>query len=271
MNLIKSIFFAAIISAALSFTVLGQASGSIAGTVADVNGAIVQGATVTAVGPDGKEKTATTNKNGEFAITNLAPANYIVRVIAVNFALFENPEVAVTAGKKSELTVSLAIQAVTETVDVGSPDQVSTDPNNNAGATVLSEKELEALPVAGRGAFGFAGYTGRWRNTKDLDCFMLPRDRDAAVALFRIAQEALNNVAKHASAKHVGIALSAAEGQMIVEISDDGAGFDPLAAEARASRWGMTTMRERAEAAGGRLDIASTPGSGTVLRARVPF
>lgn len=95
--------------------------------------------------------------------------------------------------------------------------------------------------------------------------------RDAAVALFRIAQEALNNVAKHASAKHVGIALSAAEGQMTVEISDDGAGFDPLAAEARASRWGMTTMRERAEAAGGRLDIASTPGSGTVLRARVPF
>ena len=95
--------------------------------------------------------------------------------------------------------------------------------------------------------------------------------RDAAVALFRIAQEALNNVAKHASAKHVGIALSAGDGHMTVEISDDGAGFDPLAAEARASRWGMTTMRERAEAAGGRLDIASRPGSGTVLRARVPF
>lgn len=95
--------------------------------------------------------------------------------------------------------------------------------------------------------------------------------RDAAVALFRIAQEALNNVAKHASAKRVGIAVSAGDGHMTVEISDDGAGFDARAAEARASRWGMTTMRERAEAAGGGLDIASTPGSGTVLRAKVPF
>jgi PAS domain S-box-containing protein len=95
--------------------------------------------------------------------------------------------------------------------------------------------------------------------------------RDAAVALFRIAQEALNNVAKHANARRVAIAVSADAGRMTVEIRDDGAGFDAVAAEARASRWGMPTMRERAEAAGGRLDIASAPGSGTVLTASVPF
>ncbi len=95
--------------------------------------------------------------------------------------------------------------------------------------------------------------------------------RDAAVALFRIAQEALNNVAKHAQARRVAITVSAGGGAMSVEIRDDGAGFDAAAAEARASRWGMTTMQERAEAAGGRVDIASTPGSGTVLRASVPF
>ncbi|HYX64452.1 MAG TPA: PAS domain S-box protein [Burkholderiales bacterium] len=95
--------------------------------------------------------------------------------------------------------------------------------------------------------------------------------RDAAVALFRIAQEALNNVAKHANARRVRIAVSASAGEMSVEVRDDGAGFDPLAAEARASRWGMTTMRERAEAAGGRLEISSNPGGGTALRATVPF
>ncbi|HEX5066215.1 MAG TPA: sensor histidine kinase [Myxococcota bacterium] len=95
--------------------------------------------------------------------------------------------------------------------------------------------------------------------------------REAAVALLRIAQEALSNVAKHAGARRVGIALSAADGAMSVEISDDGAGFDAQAAQARSSRWGMTTMRERAEAVGGAIDIASRPGSGTVLRARVPF
>jgi PAS domain S-box-containing protein len=95
--------------------------------------------------------------------------------------------------------------------------------------------------------------------------------RDAAVALFRIAQEALNNVAKHANARRVAIRVSAEDGSMSVEIRDDGAGFDAAAAEARASRRGMTTMRERAEAAGGRLEIASAPGTGTVLRASVPF
>lgn len=95
--------------------------------------------------------------------------------------------------------------------------------------------------------------------------------REAAVALLRIAQEALSNVAKHAGARRVGIALSVADGAMSVEISDDGAGFDAQAAQARSSRWGMTTMRERAEAVGGAIDIASRPGSGTVLRARVPF
>jgi len=95
--------------------------------------------------------------------------------------------------------------------------------------------------------------------------------RDAAVALFRIAQEALSNVAKHAGARRVAIAVSADQSRMTVAIRDDGAGFDPAAAEARASRWGMTTMRERAEAAGGRIDIASSPGSGTVLKASVPF
>lgn len=94
---------------------------------------------------------------------------------------------------------------------------------------------------------------------------------DAAVALFRIAQEALNNVAKHANARRVRITVSASGEEMAVEVGDDGAGFDPLAAEARASRWGMTTMRERAEAVGGRVEITSAPGSGTVLRATVPF
>jgi PAS domain S-box-containing protein len=95
--------------------------------------------------------------------------------------------------------------------------------------------------------------------------------RDAAVALFRIAQEALNNVAKHANARRVRITVSASAEEMTVEIGDDGAGFDPLGAEARSSRWGMTTMRERAEAAGGRVEVTSVRGTGTVLRATVPF
>ena len=51
-------------------------------------------------------------------------------------------------------------------------------------------------------------------------------------------------------------------------MADDGAGFDPAAAS-RGKRWGMKTMRERAEAAGGRLEVDSAPGEGTIVRASV--
>jgi PAS domain S-box-containing protein len=95
--------------------------------------------------------------------------------------------------------------------------------------------------------------------------------RDAAVALFRIAQEALTNVAKHAHAKRVSVLLEADAEQMVLTIRDDGAGFDPAAAAARASRLGMTTMRERVVAAGGSLELESAQGKGTTLKARVPF
>jgi PAS domain S-box-containing protein len=95
--------------------------------------------------------------------------------------------------------------------------------------------------------------------------------RDAAVALFRIAQEALNNVAKHARAKHVWLRLDADEQHMTLTVRDDGTGFDTTASEARATRLGMTTMQERVTAAGGILELESAPGKGTTLRARVPF
>src|SRR3989441_7115244 len=91
---------------------------------------------------------------------------------------------------------------------------------------------------------------------------------EAAVALFRIAQEALNNVAKHAGARQVRIELARAAEEIVIRIADDGAGFDPAAA-ARGKRWGMKTMRERAEAAGGRLEVDGAPGAGTTVCASV--
>jgi len=92
--------------------------------------------------------------------------------------------------------------------------------------------------------------------------------REAAIALFRIAQEALSNVAKHAQASRVRIGLAAAD-DLVLTITDDGRGFEPAAAPA--GRWGMTTMRERALAVGGRLEIVSRPGQGTRLTARIPL
>ena len=95
--------------------------------------------------------------------------------------------------------------------------------------------------------------------------------REAAVALFRIAQEALTNVARHANANRVWLRLEADAAEMRLTVRDDGSGFDCAAAEARASRLGMTTMKERMDAAGGSLALESAPGKGTTLTARVPF
>ena len=95
--------------------------------------------------------------------------------------------------------------------------------------------------------------------------------REAAVALFRIAQEALTNVARHANASRVWLRLEADAAEMRLTVRDDGSGFDCAAAEARASRLGMTTMKERMDAAGGSLALESAPGKGTTLTARVPF
>ena len=92
---------------------------------------------------------------------------------------------------------------------------------------------------------------------------------EVAMALYRIAQEALNNVLKHAHAKNVKIELSTLENQVVLAVRDDGAGFDP--SKARGGRWGMTTMRERAETAGGQLSVESAAGQGTCVRVKVPL
>jgi signal transduction histidine kinase len=89
------------------------------------------------------------------------------------------------------------------------------------------------------------------------------------VALFRIAQEALNNAAKHSSAKRITVGLEEKGGELVLSVIDDGKGFDPAAAPR--GRWGMTTMRERAEAAGGSLVVDSSVGEGTTVRAAVPL
>ena len=96
-----------------------------------------------------------------------------------------------------------------------------------------------------------------------------PLRQEAAVALFRIAQEALNNAAKHSAAKSIRVLVEDQDNEIVLSVSDDGKGFAPE--HAPRGRWGMTTMRERAEAAGGRLSIQSSLGHGTTVRATVPF
>ena len=85
---------------------------------------------------------------------------------------------------------------------------------------------------------------------------------DKQVALYYIAQEALNNILKHAKAKIVNIHLLKKKGNVVLEIQDDGCGFSPKVAKSKGGM-GLGTMRERAAKVNGKLRIVSTPGQGT--------
>jgi signal transduction histidine kinase len=87
----------------------------------------------------------------------------------------------------------------------------------------------------------------------------------AEEALFRIAQEALANVAKYSRARSSTLSLACAGGHVSLAISDDGCGFDSAALHAptKDHGWGFMIMRERASAVGARVRIDSTPGRGT--------
>ncbi|MBK7394538.1 MAG: TonB-dependent receptor [Chloracidobacterium sp.] len=146
MKLIRIFILTGIISVISAGAAFAQTAGSIGGSVTDALGAILVGASVTAVAADGKQKQAITNARGEYAITGLAPGKYTVKAIAAKFALYENAEVIVTAGERNDLMVVLTVEGVQENVEVSNNGAVSTDADNNANATIISGKDLDALP-----------------------------------------------------------------------------------------------------------------------------
>jgi two-component system, chemotaxis family, CheB/CheR fusion protein len=97
-------------------------------------------------------------------------------------------------------------------------------------------------------------------------------ESDRRTVLFRVAQEALNNVARHARATRVKLTISRIPGAVRMEISDNGKAFPVRKIlRARTKRLGLVGMRERVEMVGGRLTIESTLGKGTTVRAEIPF
>lgn len=96
---------------------------------------------------------------------------------------------------------------------------------------------------------------------------------EISATLLRIAQEALSNAARHAHATRLGLTLTFLGDEVILDIRDDGRGFDPLAVPARstAAGFGLDGMRARAERVAGSLTVETEPGHGTALSARVPL
>jgi signal transduction histidine kinase len=98
----------------------------------------------------------------------------------------------------------------------------------------------------------------------------IPRlGEDVEVAVYRIAQEAITNAVRHASAKEIVVTLAAADGVLSVEVRDDGCGFEVKARQRDAL--GLVSMEERALAVGGKLQVSSTPGRGTAIVLTCPL
>ena len=90
------------------------------------------------------------------------------------------------------------------------------------------------------------------------------------IIIFRIIQEALTNIVKHAEAKNVEISLLHKQGRVYLSITDDGKGFDTKEHRRSNKSLGLSVMRERAKLAGGILQMKSTRGAGTQIRLSIP-
>jgi signal transduction histidine kinase len=101
-------------------------------------------------------------------------------------------------------------------------------------------------------------------------CTLMP---DFEVTLLRAAQEALANIAKHAHAHQVNLTLSYMNDQIVMDVNDDGIGFDlpKMDTDSQADGFGLAGMRQRVERLGGRLSIESAVGEGTILVVEIPI
>jgi len=97
--------------------------------------------------------------------------------------------------------------------------------------------------------------------------------QDLETLAYRVVQEALSNAGKHAEAVRIGVAVEALAGQLRIEVTDDGVGFDAAKAREflRMGRVGLASMRERVELANGTFMVHSTPGRGTTVVATLPL
>ena len=96
-------------------------------------------------------------------------------------------------------------------------------------------------------------------------------DEEMALAVFRVAQEALTNALKHARPTHVAVQLTVHEDRLVLDVIDDGIGFDiSVIGVSTVMRQGLRGMKERADLVGGHLDVLSRPGRGTTVRAVFP-
>lgn len=138
----------------------------------------------------------------------------------------------------------------------------------------LGVPQLEALTLADTLARAIKAHQRRASTpvTVELDRLPAHAPLPLKITAYRLIQEALSNTARHAPDCAVIVRAAADDGELIIEVSDNGPGFDPAAVSVdEGDHLGLIGMRERAESLGGRFEVDSAPGRGTCLRAWLPL
>lgn len=138
--------FAIAIFLAASLAPAQQRSASLRGQVMDQTGAVIPGASVTLLEPGGRERSTTTSAEGAYTFENLSPGRYAVRAISSGFSLFEKRDIELGPGRRVTLEINLTLAAERQQVEVSDDVVLGVEAENNAGALVLKDKDLESLP-----------------------------------------------------------------------------------------------------------------------------
>ncbi len=135
--------------------------------------------------------------------------------------------------------------------------------------------EMRPAALEGKGlAAALREYVARWSQGAEIRAdFRVRGERETPLeveqAIFRVAQEALANVARHSGAGHAEVDLSFTTGELTLRVADDGRGFDP--SQGSGGGFGLQSMRERLVKLGGRINVESEPGGGTAIACVCPF
>ncbi len=146
MNLTKRYVPVVCLALLLPAALWAQTTGSLRGQVTDPSGAAIPNASVTLTGPNNSVKVAQTDNAGNYTVNALPAGQYMMRVMAPGFTLFEKPGLDLAAGRATTLDVPLSVQVEKQEITVADTQQIAIDPDKNAGALILKGEDIDALP-----------------------------------------------------------------------------------------------------------------------------
>jgi hypothetical protein len=142
----QSLGIALIVLLSMMAALAQQTRATLRGVIKDELGGTIVGATVTLTDDTGLEKTATTNGEGAYVFSGLVPGKYSLRATATGFAATDDNEVDLTAGARKSLDITLKVTIEEQKVTIAAETPLSTESTNNANQTLITGKDLDALP-----------------------------------------------------------------------------------------------------------------------------